>query len=171
MLKLYLKKLLTIGFYWILFFAICVIGYNALFTVSNFLKIKFIMYILIMGIPAFIIFEIVYHCRCNNLENKRSYISNNKDLKMNFKNEFYYILKFPDFQAEILSFATIILGFFIFIAIQIVRASDVPLYAQLFAGLITGVLMLAIGSAIYFALDFLFWVLVHITWRKHNMHN
>lgn len=171
MLKLYLKKLLTIVFYLILFFTICVIGYNVLFTISNFFKSKFVMYIFVIGIPAFIIFEIVYHYRCNNLANKRSYISNNKDKKMNLKNEFSYILNFPDFQAEILSFVTIIVGFFIFIAIQIVKSTDAPWYAQLFAGLITGVLMFGIGLAICFVLDFLFWILIHIKWRKNNIHN
>ena len=77
---------------------------------------------------------------------------------MGIKSELRYMLRFPEFIAENIAFATVILPFLIAIGV----ANPGPWWANILAG----VVILCIGVGAFFIIDFLLWMLVHVSWRK-----
>lgn len=157
MAKLCIKKIFKGLLYAILFYTVYLLLGNVLITISNFFKNTFITFMFIVGIPAFIVSMRIYRGRRDNSENKKKYMDDNKDTKMSFGNEFKYIIKLKEFQAEMISIAIIILGI-ISAALSSKENLSVIAVFSLYAPILAGI-------------DFLIWYLVHRYWRKNNMHN
>ena len=160
--KLCVKKFFWMMCYGALFFALYLLGFNLLTTLGNFFKNMDITYLIVAAVPAVIISTIVYSRRRDNSENRRKYISDNKDIKITFKNKVAYIFKCQEFRAEIIASIPIIA----FIAVSAASDFSTVWYMNLFFG-IFAFCFDAVGFA---ALDFLLWFMVHRYWRKNNMH-
>lgn len=160
MIKLYFKKLLLMLIYVIICFLIYYVGFSILATLANFFEAPIIRYGVMFGIPAIIILIIIYKHRIEKKEMRRSYLERTNKEKLILKNEFLYMFRFPDFLTEIFSFTTIILPAVIAIGI----GNQAPWWADVFAGTI----ILCILVSMFFVLDFIFWMIVHIAWRKRS---
>ncbi len=155
--KLYFKKLLIILLFAGLCFVISLLGSVILLTVANFFQNVFVRSLILIGIPAVVILGIVYHYRRENKDLARAYQEYCNHEKMTFKKELLYMIRFPDFLAEILAFATILLPMIIALCI----ATSEPLWAEMLAG----VIVLCIAEAVFFVIDFALWMIVHHWWR------
>lgn len=155
--KLYFKKLLIMLFYVGVCFVISLLGSAILLTVANFFQNVLVRSLILIGIPAVIILGIVYHYRRENNDLRRAYQEYCNHEKMTFKKELLYMIKFPDFLAEILAFTTIIIPMTLILCI----ATNAPWFAEVLAGMI----VLCIMEVIFIAIDFALWMIVHHWWK------
>ena len=161
MVKLCLKKFLWMICYGALFFAVYLIGFSLLTTLGNFFRNMEITYLIVAAVPAAIIAVIIYNRRRDNSENKRKYISDNKDTKMTFKNKALYILKSKEFRAEIIASMPIVL----FIAVSVSSNFSFAWYTNL----LFGIFAFCFDEMGFAALDFLLWFRVHRYWGKNSV--
>ena len=155
--KLYFKKLLIMLFYAGVCFVISLLGSAILLTVANFFQNVLVRSLILIGIPAVIILGIVYHYRRENNDLRRAYREYCNHEIMTFKKELLYMIKFPDFLAEILAFTTIIIPMTLMLCI----ATNAPWFAEVLAGMI----VLCIMEVIFIAIDFALWMIVHHWWK------
>lgn len=163
MAKLCLKKFLWMLAYSALFFALYLLGFNILTTVANLFGNMNVTYLIVAAVPAVIIAAIVYGRRKNNSENRRKYISDNKDTKMTFKNKLGYIFKSQEFKAEIMAS----IPFVIFIAVSVSADFSAVWYMNLFMGIFA----FFFDELGFLALDLVLWFFVHKYWWKNSVHN
>ena len=134
------------------------ISFNILVSIANIFKTPIFRYGILVGVPVGIAFVTVHRFRVEKNEIRRAYLSNVGIGKMGIKSELRYMLRFPEFIAENIAFATVILPFLIAIGV----ANPGPWWANILAG----VVILCIGVGAFFIIDFLLWMLVHVSWRK-----
>lgn len=161
MLKLYLKKLLTMVVYICVFLALYFVVYSALFTLSNFFEAPVLRYLVLFGIPLILIFGVVYHFRAKDGFNRSEYLKNTDRAKLHLKDEFHYLLKFPAFRTELLAFSTFLVPFLF--AIGISNENEAPWWANVIAGF----LLYLLFAGVYAVIDALLWTSVHRKWRKN----
>jgi len=162
MIKLCFKKFLWMMCYGALFFVVYLIGFSLLTTLGNFFRNMDVTYLIVAAVPAAIIATIVYSRRRDNSENRRKYISDNKDTKITFKNKVGYIFKCREFKAEIIASIPIAA----FIAVSVASNFSSVWYINLFFGIFA----FCFDGAGFAALDFVLWFMVHRYWHKNNMH-
>lgn len=161
MVKLYLKKLLTILLYVVAVVAVFYIGYGILATFSNFFRdVPVVRYLILLGIPLAIIFWIIWNYRVENAVLRRELLSCDKEQASSFGGRCRLIFGFSHFRAEALAFATYA---FLFV-LPFSFASKAAWYADLFAGVIIFLLITAICCSV----DLLFWILIYKKWTRES---
>jgi hypothetical protein len=153
-----LKKLGSILLYTILCIFVYFISFNILVSIANVFKTPLFRYGILIGVPVGIAFVTVHRFRVEKGEIRRAYLSIAGTEKIGIKSEWRYMIRFPEFIAENIAFATVILPFLTAIGI----ANPGPWWANILAG----VVILCIGVGAFFIIDFLLWMLVHVSWRK-----
>ena len=156
--KLYGKKLFSILLHTIICYVIYLIGFSLISLIANFFTNTFIRLVILIGIPLTIVLIRVYNRRLETPEFRRSYLADINRDKFSFTDECRYMLKFPDFLAEIFAFATILF--------PIVLITNMTLPTTWWMRSLGGLLSFCLLWAIYFVIDFSIWLHIHYLWRK-----
>ena len=158
--KLYLKKILYMLLYLGIFVVIYFVGFPVFYSFSNIFKNRIIRGVLLLGVPFIIMLALVFKMRLKNQKLAEDFkLKIDKDKKV-LKRELDYIMRFPDFWAEMLLFSTFLLPVLIFVGVT----SPAPLYADIMAGII----LFIIFEALFFVADFIQWLIVHAIWLKEG---
>jgi len=156
--KLYFKKLISIILYTLIFIAIYLIGFSIISLIANFFKVLIIRTIISFGIPLTIILIRIYNKRLENPDLRREYLASVKEGKLNLKEEWQYMFKFPHFLAELLAFSTLAFAYSLLTVIGV----SVPFIIKILSILLAFVIF----AGLYCIIDFFHWILVHRTWKK-----
>ncbi len=161
MVKLYLKKLLTVFLYGVGIVGIYYVGYGILATFSNFfVDYPIVRYAILFGIPVAIVLRIVWTYRTENTALRREFLSSRNEQALSFKEKCQLIIVFPHFQSEMLAFGTY--AFVFVLLFGIANAASAAWYASLLAGIVFFVLI----AALCFAIDLFVWLLVCRKWLR-----
>ncbi len=161
--KLYFQKLVRGIKYVLIFLAVYILGANVLVTVANFFKDHpFVQMLVLLGIPAVIVFIMASSKRGKDRDRGRAYKKDLGDQRGNVKDELGYILKSADYRAELLAGATYMILFIVFMLLSGGFANFV---FRLVYNLVMGIIIVAVFAV----LDFLSWLLVHKKFRKDDL--
>ena len=156
--KLYFKKLISILGHTLLCIVIYCIGFTLLTLVANFFKNHFVRLCIGFGIPLILVLIRVVRRRSENQEMRRAYLAEANRERFVWREEWRRLLKFPDFRAEVLAFASIAFIFAIIVAFIVTG----PWWVYILVALI----YLLAPCTLYFTIDFILWAIVHNSWRK-----
>ena len=156
--KLYFKKLTSIILYTLICIVIYLIGFSLISLIANFFKVLLIRQIISFGIPLAIILIRIYNKRLENPDLRREYLTAVNTERLNLKEEWQYIIKFPHFLAELFAFFTLAFLYSILTVIGV----PVPFIIKILSILLAFVIF----AGLYFIIDFFHWILVHRTWKK-----
>ena len=156
--RLYFKKLISILGHTLLCIVIYCIGFTLLTLIANFFKNHFVRLCIGFGIPLILVLIRVFHRRSENQEMRRAYLADANRERLVWREEWHRLLKFPDFRAEVLAFASIAFIFAIIVAFIVTG----PWWIYILVALI----YLLAPCTLYFIIDFILWVIVHNSWRK-----
>ena len=156
--RLYFKKLISILGHTLLCIVIYCIGFTLLTLIANFFKNHFVRLCIGFGIPLILVLIRVFHRRSENQEMRRAYLADANRERLVWREEWHRMLKFPDFRAEVLAFASIAFIFAIIVAFIVTG----PWWIYILVALI----YLLAPCTLYFIIDFILWVIVHNSWRK-----
>ena len=161
--KLYFRKLFKGIKYAVVFFLIYILGANVLVTIANFFKDAPLLQLLVlMGIPALIVFVWASFKRAKERELGKVY---KKDLGMdagNIKAELAYVLKSNDYRAELLSGIT----YAILLGAWLTLPGSVPALPIRLLNCLIYVVMI---FAVYAIGDLASWLWVHGKFRKDEL--
>ncbi len=158
--KLYFKKLKRGIIYAIIMYVIYGIGADLLVTLSNFFKEHpFVQTLIIVGIPAIILFSAATYYRANDNDKFKAYNRSVPYDKLKLGRDIIYTLRSPDLWGDVLVALTLI-GVYLFptVIIPAVRANGakaIPI------ALLSSTLTLLIALAFYTAADIISWLVTH----------
>ena len=161
--KLYFQKLVRGIKYVLIFLAVYILGANVLVTVANFFKDYPILQMLVlMGIPAVIVFIMASSKRSKNKDKTKAYKAALGDLSGNPKAELGYVLKSADYRAELLAAATYTI---LYIAVALLSKGFANFLFRLLYDLAVGAVMIVVFGVV----DLLSWLYVHGKSRKDEL--
>ena len=161
--KLYFQKLVRGIKYVLIFLAVYILGANVLVTVANFFKDHpFIQMLILLGIPAVIVFIMASSKRGKDRDRGRAHKKDLGDQRGNFKAELGYILKSADYKAELLAGCTYMI---LFLTFTLLSGGFKNFAFRLLYDLVMG----AIIVAVFAAADLLSWFLVYKKFRKDEL--
>ena len=158
MLKLYVKKMLSMLGIAAVFGLIFFFGSGALLTTANFFANPVIRFAIVGGIPAFLCLLLIFYRRMMNMDTEGAYLAYCDGAMPTLKQEIIYLYRLPHLRAELAAAETLaflmVLGLF--------ASGEAPWYGELLAS----VLFLLIGGVVFVLLDGLLWLLIHALWRR-----
>ena len=153
--KLYFQKLIRGIKYVLIFLAVYILGANVLVTIANFFKdYPFLQMLILLGIPAVIVFFMASSKRAKDRDRGRAYKKDLGEQRGNLKAELGYVLKSDDYRAELLAGATYMI---LFVAFTLLSNGFANFGFRLLYDLAVGVVIVAVFAAG----DLLSWLYVH----------
>ena len=105
--KLFFQKLVRGIKYVLIFLAVYILGANVLVTIANFFKDHpLVQMLVLLGIPAVIVFFMASSKRSKDRDRGRAYKKDLGEERGRFKAELCYVLRSPDYRAELLAAVT-----------------------------------------------------------------
>ncbi|MBQ9779764.1 MAG: hypothetical protein IJW00_02350 [Clostridia bacterium] len=161
--KLYFQKLVRGIKYVLIFLAVYILGANVLVTLANFFKeYPFIQMLVLLGIPAVIVFFMASSKRAKDRDKGKAYKAALGFQAGNLKAEIGYILKSADYRTELLAGVTYIL---LFIAFTLLSGG----FANFAFRLLYDLAMGAVIAAVFALCDLLSWLYVQRKFRKDEL--
>ena len=158
MVKLCFKKLLMMLLCVGICLAVSFIGFGVLGSLANFFVNPVVRSAIIFGIPALIVLIAVQAGRRANYKLRQEYLEYCHVEKWTLGREWRYMLRFPDFLAELIAFGAILVPFLL----AICMASGAPWWADMIAAFF----LLGVLSAVYCVVDFACWTVIHFLWKR-----
>ncbi len=158
--KLYFKKLKRGIIYALIMYAILFLGENLLVTMSNFFREHpFIQVLVIVGIPAIILFYAATYYRANDNDKFKSYNRSVPYDKLKLGKDIIYTLRSPELWGDVLVAVTLIGVYLIptvlIPTIRVGGAKAIP------AALLSSLITLTIAVACYAVADVISWTITH----------
>lgn len=158
--KLYFKKLKRGIIYALIMYVIYGIGADLLVTLSNFfLEHPLLQLLIIVGIPAFILFYAATYYRINDNDKFKAYNRSVAYDKLNLGKDIIYTLRSNDLRGDVLVALTLI-GIYVFpsIIIPAVRAGGARVIP---IALLWSALTLIAALVFYTVADIISWIITH----------
>ncbi len=158
--KLYLKKLKRGIIYALIMYAILFLGENLLVTLSNFFREHpFIQVLVIVGIPAIILFYAATYYRANDNDKFKAYNRSVPYDKLKLGKDIIYTLRSPDLWGDVLVAATLI-GVYLIPTVMIptIRAGGAKAIPM---SLLSSGLTLLASLVFYTVADIISWIITH----------
>lgn len=158
--KLYLKKLKRGIIYALIMYVILFLGENLLVTLSNFFREHpIVQSLVIVGIPAIILFCAATYYRSNDNDKFKSYNRSVPYDRLNLGKDIIYTLRSRDLWGDALVAVTLI-GVYLIptVIIPTIRAGGVKAIP---VALLSGMLTLLIAVALYTVADVISWTITH----------
>ncbi len=158
--KLYLKKLKRGIIYALIMYVILFLGKNLLATLSNFFRERpFVQMLVVVGIPAIILFYAATYYRANDNDKFKSYNRSVPYDKLKLGKDIIYTLRSSDLWGDVLV-ATTLIGVYLVPTVMIptIRvggARAIP------AALLSSALALLVSVALYTVADIISWTITH----------
>ncbi len=158
--KLYFKKLKRGMIYALIMYVILFLGENLLVTLSNFFREHpFVQVLVIVGIPAIILFYAATYYRANDNDKFKEYNRAVPYDKLKLGRDIIYTLRSPDLWGDVLVAVTLIGVYLIptvlIPTIRIGGAKAIPV------ALLSSALTLLIAVALYTVADVISWTITH----------
>lgn len=158
--KIYFKKLKRGIIYAIIMYVIYGIGADILVTLSNFFnEHPFLQTLIVVGIPAIILFCVATYYRTNDTDKFKAYNRSVPYDKLKLGKDILYTLRSPDLWGDVLVALTLI-GVYLIptIIIPMVRAGGARAIP---VALLSSILTLLIAVAFYTVADIISWTVTH----------
>ncbi len=161
MLKLYVKKLVSVLVYALVVWLIFFLGSGALLTTANFFASPVEQFAILAGIPVALILLIIFYRRLQNMDLEGAYLNYCAGEKPTVKQEFVYLWRFSHLRAELAAVETIVL----LLVMALAASGTNPWYANLLAGVIC---LLSVG-VVFLIVDVALWLVIQALWRRSAM--
>lgn len=158
--KLYLKKLKRGIIYALIMYVILVLCDTLLVTLSNFFREHPIVQLLvIVGIPAMILFYAATYYRANDNDKFKAYNRSVPYDKLNLGKDLIYTLRSPELWGDVLVAVTLI-GLYLIptVIIPTIRAGGAKAIP---VALLSSTLTLLVAVALYTVADIISWIITH----------
>ena len=158
MLRLYVKKLLSLlacaGVLWLIFF----LGSGALLTTANFFSNPVAQFAVLAGIPAGLTMLIIFLRRLQNMKLEGAYLAYCDGEMPTVKKELTYLWRFDHLRAELAAAETVV----VVLVLALSASGTAPWYANLLVSIFC---LVGVG-AVFLLLDGGLWLLIHARWRR-----